>query len=132
MVSGRADPERDGVADYARHLSTALRDLGEEVVPVRHHGDAHGAIFPRDRRPNPPRAASGDPDDEKRQVRGTGFDNVDRGAQLEYGSTGRVTADGTDLANRTDGLNGIYRPEPAATRVSTTGMNHLAFEWSHA
>ena len=34
MVSGRADPERDGVADYARHLSTALRDLGEEVVPV--------------------------------------------------------------------------------------------------
>ena len=34
MVSGRADPERDGVADYARHLTAALRDLGEEVVPV--------------------------------------------------------------------------------------------------
>ena len=34
MVSGRADPERDGVADYVRHLTAALRDLGEEVIPV--------------------------------------------------------------------------------------------------
>ncbi len=34
MVQGRADPERDGVADYARHLTAALRDAGEDVVPV--------------------------------------------------------------------------------------------------
>ena len=34
MVSGRADPERDGVADYVRHLSAALRDAGEEILPV--------------------------------------------------------------------------------------------------
>ena len=34
MVQGQADPERDGVADYVRHLTAALRDLGEEVVPV--------------------------------------------------------------------------------------------------
>ena len=34
MVSGRADPERDGVADYVRHLTAALRDAGAEIVPV--------------------------------------------------------------------------------------------------
>ena len=34
MVQGSADPERDGVADYVRHLTAALRDLGEEVLPV--------------------------------------------------------------------------------------------------
>jgi glycosyltransferase involved in cell wall biosynthesis len=34
MVQGRADPERDGVADYVRHLTVALTDAGEEVVPV--------------------------------------------------------------------------------------------------
>jgi glycosyltransferase involved in cell wall biosynthesis len=34
MVQGRADPERDGVADYVRHLTAALRDVGEEIVPV--------------------------------------------------------------------------------------------------
>ena len=34
MVQGRADPERDGVADYVRHLSAALTAAGEEVVPV--------------------------------------------------------------------------------------------------
>ena len=34
MVQGQADPERDGVADYVRHLTAALRDLGEEVIPV--------------------------------------------------------------------------------------------------
>ena len=34
MVSGRADPERDGVADYVRHLSTALCEAGAEVLPV--------------------------------------------------------------------------------------------------
>lgn len=34
MVSGRADPERDGVADYVRHLTAALREAGTEVVPV--------------------------------------------------------------------------------------------------
>jgi hypothetical protein len=34
IVQGRADPERDGVADYVRHLTAALRDLGEEVPPV--------------------------------------------------------------------------------------------------
>ena len=34
MVQGRADPERDGVADYVRHLTAALRDAGENVLPV--------------------------------------------------------------------------------------------------
>jgi D-inositol-3-phosphate glycosyltransferase len=34
MVQGRADPRRDGVADYARHLTAALRAAGEEIVPV--------------------------------------------------------------------------------------------------
>ena len=34
MVQGRADPERDGVADYVRHLTAALEDAGDEVVPV--------------------------------------------------------------------------------------------------
>jgi glycosyltransferase involved in cell wall biosynthesis len=34
MVQGRADPEKDGVADYVRHLSAALTASGEEVVPV--------------------------------------------------------------------------------------------------
>ena len=34
MVQGRADPERDGVADYVRHLTAALRDAGAEIVPV--------------------------------------------------------------------------------------------------
>ena len=34
MVQGRADPERDGVADYARHLCAALTATGVEVVPV--------------------------------------------------------------------------------------------------
>ena len=28
MVQGRADPERDGVADYVRHLTAALRAAG--------------------------------------------------------------------------------------------------------
>ena len=34
MVQGRAEPERDGVADYVRHLCAALTAAGEEVVPV--------------------------------------------------------------------------------------------------
>jgi glycosyltransferase involved in cell wall biosynthesis len=34
MVQGRADPERDGVADYVRHLTAALRTAGEDVVDV--------------------------------------------------------------------------------------------------
>lgn len=34
MVQGRADPERDGVADYVRHLAAALTAAGDEVVPV--------------------------------------------------------------------------------------------------
>ncbi len=34
VVQGRADPERDGVADYVRHLSAAVTDAGEEVVAV--------------------------------------------------------------------------------------------------
>ena len=34
MVHGRADPERDGVADYVRHLTAALGDRGVEVVGI--------------------------------------------------------------------------------------------------
>ena len=43
MVQGRADPERDGVADYVRHLSAALTAAGEEVVPVPVAGVAEAA-----------------------------------------------------------------------------------------
>lgn len=38
MVQGRADPERDGVADYTRLLTAALAEVGVEVVPVRFDG----------------------------------------------------------------------------------------------
>ena len=34
MVQGRADPERDGVADYVRHLTAALDAAGVEAMPV--------------------------------------------------------------------------------------------------
>lgn len=34
MVSGEADPARDGVADYVRHLTAALREADVDVVPV--------------------------------------------------------------------------------------------------
>ena len=34
MIQGPADPERDGVADYVRHLTAALHAAGDEVVPV--------------------------------------------------------------------------------------------------
>lgn len=34
MVHGRADPERDGVADYVRHLTAALADRGVDVVRI--------------------------------------------------------------------------------------------------
>jgi len=34
MIQGSADPERDGVADYVRHLTVALQAAGDEVVPV--------------------------------------------------------------------------------------------------
>ena len=34
MVHGRADPGRDGVADYTDHLVAALRAAGTEVTPV--------------------------------------------------------------------------------------------------
>jgi glycosyltransferase involved in cell wall biosynthesis len=44
MVQGRADPERDGVADYVRHLTAALRDAGEEVVPVPVLGPREAAV----------------------------------------------------------------------------------------
>ena len=52
MVSGRADPERDGVADYVRHLSAALRAAGEEVVPVPVAGLRDAADRLRDVRPD--------------------------------------------------------------------------------
>ncbi len=38
VVQGRADPERDGVADYTRLLTAALGDVGVEVVPVPFDG----------------------------------------------------------------------------------------------
>jgi hypothetical protein len=46
MVSGRAVPERDGVADDVRRLSAALRDAGEEVlqVPVLGPREAAGRL----------------------------------------------------------------------------------------
>ena len=44
MVSGRADPERDGVADYVRHLTAALREAGDEVVPVPVVGPREAAV----------------------------------------------------------------------------------------
>jgi glycosyltransferase involved in cell wall biosynthesis len=34
MVQGRAEPERDGVADYVRHLTEALQAVGVDVIPV--------------------------------------------------------------------------------------------------
>jgi glycosyltransferase involved in cell wall biosynthesis len=34
MVQGPTDPERDGVADYVRHLTAALQEAGEDVRPV--------------------------------------------------------------------------------------------------
>ena len=38
MVQGGADPERDGVADYTRHLTAALVESGVDVVPVPFEG----------------------------------------------------------------------------------------------
>ena len=38
MVQGRADPGRDGVADYTRHLTAALVESGVDVVPVPFEG----------------------------------------------------------------------------------------------
>jgi glycosyltransferase involved in cell wall biosynthesis len=51
MVQGRADPERDGVADYVRHLSASLREAGDEVLPVpvlgpREAAERLGALQP--------------------------------------------------------------------------------------
>jgi glycosyltransferase involved in cell wall biosynthesis len=44
MVQGHADPERDGVADYVRHLTAALRAAGEEVLPVPVLGPREAAV----------------------------------------------------------------------------------------
>lgn len=52
MVQGRADPERDGVADYVRHLSAALTAAGEEVVPVPVVGPREAAARLRALRPD--------------------------------------------------------------------------------
>jgi glycosyltransferase involved in cell wall biosynthesis len=52
MVQGRADPERDGVADYVRHLSAALTAAGEEVVPVPVVGPREAAERLRALRPD--------------------------------------------------------------------------------
>src|SRR4051794_4307780 len=52
MVQGRADPERDGVADYVRHLSAALTAAGDEVVPVPVVGPREAAQRLRALRPD--------------------------------------------------------------------------------
>ena len=53
MVQGRADPEKDGVADYVRHLSAALTAAGEEVVPVPVLGPREAATRLRAVEPGP-------------------------------------------------------------------------------
>jgi glycosyltransferase involved in cell wall biosynthesis len=52
MVQGPADPERDGVADYVRHLTAALQDAGDEVVPVPVGGVREAASRLRALRPD--------------------------------------------------------------------------------
>jgi glycosyltransferase involved in cell wall biosynthesis len=52
MVQGRADPERDGVADYVRHLTAALHAGGDEVVAVPVDGVREAAGRLRTARPD--------------------------------------------------------------------------------
>jgi glycosyltransferase involved in cell wall biosynthesis len=52
MVQGRADPERDGVADYVRHLTAALRAAGDDVLPVPVLGPREAAERLRALRPD--------------------------------------------------------------------------------
>lgn len=44
MVTGRADPGRDGVADYAVHLVRALREAGADVDPVPTDGTLRDVV----------------------------------------------------------------------------------------
>jgi D-inositol-3-phosphate glycosyltransferase len=44
MVTGRADPGRDGVADYATHLVAALREAGTTVDPVPTDGSLRDVV----------------------------------------------------------------------------------------
>jgi glycosyltransferase involved in cell wall biosynthesis len=52
MVQGRAEPERDGVADYVRHLTEALHAAGVDVVPVPVQGPREAAVRLRALKPD--------------------------------------------------------------------------------